>query len=349
MKIVDANGYVWASLLWTGPHLSLDVPGAHVDCDVIEDPLLGPAHVITALDATTTMSAIDWTRPTTIPTVAAPGKLPPGAGGAIMNAISMIARDAGVPALRYAGRYPTAALYRTLLRSFRTDVTEEAFTSHFKLGGPAVEIPIDFVPAPFERLGNPHGYVELRDDPAGSGRRIERAVVDRVSYEIDGSPARLVQEPHMDGPWEQVTQRMRAELWFGDAHYAHVATFDADGNLVDGPHPLPRCEHAVIGQVFPASLVEALADLVADAVPAPLREDAKQHLTGTVLRWADLGARPATVTADGIAVHAVLWERIAPLGLPRLALALAEALAPVVTGRLVAAIAGDIALMSPRS
>ena len=349
MKIVDANGYVWASLRWDGPHLSLDVPGAIVDCDVLVDPLLGPAHVITALDATTTMSAVDWTRPTTIPTVAAPAKLPAGAGGAIMNAIATLARDAGVPALRYAGRYPTAALYRTLLRSFRTDVTEEAFTSHFKLGGPAVEIPIDFVPAPFERLGNPHGYVELRDDPAGSGRRVERAVVDRVSYEIDGSPARLVQEPHMEGPWDPVKQRLRAELWFGDAVYAHVATFGSDGALVDGPHPLPRCEHEVIGQSFPPPLVAALADLVADAVPAPLREDAHAHMTGMVLRWADLGARPATATPDGLAVHAILWERIAPLGLPRLALALAEALAPVVTARLVAAIAGDIALMSQRN
>jgi hypothetical protein len=344
LKIVDANGFVWASLRWDGPHLSLDVPGAHVDCDVIEDPLLGPAHAITAVDATTTMSAIDWARPTTIPTVAAPAKLPTGAGSAIMNAISIIARDAGVPALRYAGRYPTAALYRTLLRSFRTDVTEEAFTSHFKLAGPAVEIPIDFVPAPFQRLGNPHGYVELREELVGGVLRIERAVVDRVSYEIDGSPARLVQEPHMEGPWEPVTQRMRAELWFGDAHYAHVATFDAGGNLVDGPHPLPRCEAEVIGRIFPPALVVELANLVADAVPAPLREDARKHLSGTTLRWADLGAKPAMATSDGLAVHAVLWERIAPLGLPRLALALAEALAPVVTGRLVAAIAGTISL-----
>ncbi|MDQ3337634.1 MAG: hypothetical protein M4D80_20930 [Myxococcota bacterium] len=338
MKIVDANGYVWASLLWNGPHLTLDVPGAHVDCDVIEDPLLGPAHVITSVDATTAMSAIDWSRPTTIPTIAAPGALPSGAGGAIMNAIATIAREAGVPALRYAGRYPTAALYRTLLRSFRTDVTEEAFTSHFKLGGPAVEIPIDFVPAPFQRLGNPHGYVELREELVGGALRIERAVVDRVSYEIDGSPSRLV----LAAP-----DLHRAELWFGDAPYAHVASFDADGKLAEGPLPLPRCEHEVIGQVFPADLLEALAELVSDAVPAPLREDARKYLAGTTLRWADLGARPATATSDGLAVHAVLWERIAPLGLPRLALALAEALAPVVTARLVTAIAADADLMSP--
>lgn len=342
MKIVDKAGFVWASLLWDGPRLSLDVPGAHVDCTVIEDPLLGPAHVITSGDTTTTMSAVDWKRPTTIPTVAAPSALAPGAGGAIMNAIATIARDAGVPALRYAGRYPTAALYRTLLRSFRTDATEEAFTSHFKLAGPAVEIPIDFHPAPFERLGNPHGYAELRDDPAGGARRIERAVVDRVSYEIDGSPARLVAT-------FASTRAVRAELWFGDAPYAHVATFDSDGALVDGPHPIPACESTVIGEAFPAPLVTALADLVAEAVPVPLREDARRRFAALTLRWADLGARTAIATPDGLAVHAVLWERIAPLGLPRLALALAEALAPVVTASLVTELVRDVALMSPEA
>jgi hypothetical protein len=47
------------------------------------------------------------------------------------------------------------------------------------------------------------------------------------------------------------------------------------------------------------------------------------------LRWADLGARAARELPDGFAVHAALWDRIAPLGLDRLALALVEALAPV--------------------
>jgi hypothetical protein len=37
-------------------------------------------------------------------------------------------------------------------------------------------------------------------------------------------------------------------------------------------------------------------------------------------------------------VHAALWERIGPLGLGRLALALAEALAPVATAAIVAAV-----------
>jgi len=352
LKIVDRAGFVWATLEWDGPRLrSLEVPGARVDGAIVDDPLLGPAHAITSGDSSTTMTAIEWSRPTRIPTLAAPARLAPGSGGAIMNVIATLARDAGVAALRYAGRYPTAALFRTLLRSFHTTSTEDEFTSRLKLAGSPKEIPVDFTPAPFERLGNPHGYVELRADPASGARRIERAVVDRVSYERDGSPARLVDAARETDDATALetgdATRVRAELWFGDAPYAQVATFDADGALVDGPHPLPRCTSSVIGQPFPAPLVEALAELVADAVPAPLREDARQYLAARTIRWADLGARTAAIGPDGVVVHAVLWERIAPFGYPRLAMALAEALGPIVTTSLVAAIASDVALMSP--
>ena len=297
----------------------LEVPGAIVDDAIVDDPLLGPAHVITCGDKTMTMSAIDWARPTTIPTVAAPAMLATGAGAAIMNAIALRARDAGVTALRYAGRYPTAALWKTLLRSFRTTATEADFMQHF---GVARELPIDFTPAPFTRIDNAHGHVEMRD------ARIERAVVDDIPFEIDGSPTRFVDD--------------RAEVWFGDLLYAHVAMFDAAGRLVDGPHPLPACASTVIGKPFPKPLVAGLAELVADSVPAPLQQAASRFVIDHPIRWADLGARAATFGEGGLAVHAALWERIAPLGLPRLALAIAEALIPVVTLQAVAQIARRI-------
>lgn len=317
----------------------IEVPGARVDAAIIDDPLLGPAHTITCADGrTTTMSALDWSRPTTIPTVTAPGVLPPGAGGAIMNAIAERALAAGVRALRYAGRYPTAALFKTLLRSFRTSSTEEEFTSHFRLAGEPHEIPIDFAPAPFTRVEHRHGLVELRDG------RVERAVVDRVSFEPAGSPARLLEFPHANGL--ELATCVHAQVWFGDARYADVATFDVDGALVDGPHPIPACESVVIGRIFPPALVVALAELVADVVPAPIADDAGRFLTSKIVRWGDLGARAASMTPDGILVHAAIWERIAPLGFPRLALALAEAIGPVVTIALVMEISRDAGLMS---
>jgi hypothetical protein len=276
------------------------------------------------------MSAIDWARPTEIPAIAEPGRLPPGAGGAILNTIAVLARRAGVPALRYAGPYPTAALWRSLARSFRTTGDEAGFTAGAldrALRVARDPIAIDFIPAPHERIAIAGGTVELRDT-------VERAVIDGVSYEPGGSPARLV---------ELDAARFACEVWFGDASYARVATLGADGTLLDGPHPVPPCASPVIGRAFPPPLRAAIAELVADAVPAPLADDARALCAATPLHWADLGASAARETADGFAVHAALWDRIAPLGLARLALALAEAMAPVVTAAAVRRISPHLA------
>jgi len=334
-RVIDRTGCVHATLTWRGQALELlDVPGALVHGAVIDDPLLGPSHAIDHTTTTdprdpdlnprllpprgaTTMSAIDWARPTQIPAIAAPAKLPHGGAAPIMNTIALLAARAGVPALRYAGPYPTHALWRTLLRSFRTTATEEAFTADALDRATRVardEIAIDFIPAPHVRVAIPRGHVELRDG-------VERIVLDGVAYVTEGSPARLVRDE---------TGEARAEVWFGDSPWVHVATLAADGTVLEGPHSIPASRSYVIGQAFPAALRGALAELIAEAVPAPLAAAAKTLVGARAIRWADLGARAAIHDAAGFAVHAALWDRIAPLGLGRLALALAEALAPVV-------------------
>lgn len=321
-RIADRTGAVHASLAWRddGALASLDVDGARVCGDVIEHPLLGRAHAIELADGATAMSAIDWAHPTEIPAIAEPGKLPMGCGAAILNALAVVAQDAGVRALRYAGPYPTPALWRSVLRSFRTDGNEATFIVDAMDRAIRVArepIAIDFAPAPHQRVAVASGFVEVRDG-------VERVVLDGVGYELDGSPARLI----VDG------DRVHAELWFGDARYARIASLcgvgDEAGAIVDGPHAVPVCVSSVIGRAFPPPLVGALAMLVAEAVPAPLAADARQLCATLPLRWADLGPRAAREDAQGLAVHAALWDHIAPLGLGRLALALAEALAPVV-------------------
>jgi hypothetical protein len=323
--IVDRTGARWARLAWDGDRLAeLEVPGAVVDGAVVRDPLLGDAHAIRAGDAATAISALDWLRPAEIPTVAAPGRLPPGAGGALLDAIAVLAARAGVPALRYAGPYPTPALWRALARAFRAAGTEAAFTADLIPRAARLArdpIPIDFAPAPCERVAIPGGHAELRDG-------LERAVIDGVGYEAGGSPARLVAAP--DGA--------RAEIWFGDAPYAHVATLGPSGEVVDGPRPVPPCESRVLGVEFPPALVHALAELVAGAVPAPLAADARAWIAARPMVWADLGARAAAARPGELCVHAALWERIGPLGLGRLALALAEAVAPVAAAAVIAAV-----------
>ncbi|HEY1816463.1 MAG TPA: hypothetical protein VGG74_29155 [Kofleriaceae bacterium] len=307
----------------------LEIGRLRISRELIAHPLLGRAHVIMASEAgpdgiehdgnaITAMSELDWERPTRIPAIAAPGKLPPGEGARLLNAIAERARDAGVTTLRYAGPYPTPALFRALARSFRTAGSEAEFTRDLVTRAALLatdEIPIDFAPAPAVRVDNAHGWCELRDG-------IERAVVAGSTFERDGSPGRLVD--------------LTAEIWFGDARYARIARLGPSGELLDGPHAPPRCTSSVIGREFPAELRAAIGELVAEVVPAPLADAARSIVAERAIAWADLGARAARRTDAGFAVHAALWEHVAPLGLARLGLAIAEALAPVVTGDIVA-------------
>lgn len=412
-EIVDRHGFVHARLAWSrapSGELTLDelrVPGVIVRGAIIDDPLLGPAHEVVTDSSTTvaadarwagssssaesrsssgpsmsassnarvltTVSAIDWARPTEIPAIAAPGKLPPGAGGAIMNVLSILAERAGVTELRYAGPYPTHALFSTLARSFRTTTTEDDFTAVFP--DRATRVARDpmgavFVPAPHERLAIvarhgerdggsegddgaderiPHdsnelddglevrGVLELRDG-------IERATIDGVVYTRGSGVARLAGEHgvEIDRAAHDVltarNDRVRAEVWFADERYAHIATFGADGELLEGPHLVVACESDVIGNAFPPEMVAALAELIAELVPAPLARDASRVLLTHPLRWADLGARAAARVGGEIQLHAALW-RLAPRGMARLAIALVEALVPVVTPLAAAALA----------
>ena len=320
VRIVDRTGVVHATLAWDGDALvQLDVPGAQVRGAVVADPLLGSAHEIVGA---TTMSPVAWARPTEIPAIAAPGQLRGGAGAPLMNTIAVLAVRAGVGALRYAGPYPTTALWRALARSFTTSCTEAEFTADALPRALRIardELPFEFCPAPHERVAIPGGHVELR-------MGVERVVLNGVGYGRDAAVARLVE----DGA------RVRAEVWFGDARWAHVATLGADGQLEEGPHELPRCASPVVGKTFPAALREAIAELVAELVPSPLAADARAALVGRAITWADLGARAAGTAPDGFVVHAALWERLAPAGMGRVALALAEALAPVVAMAIVA-------------
>ena len=313
-RITDRTGFTWAELEWRdGALVRLAVPGATVAGVIVRDPLLGDAHAIACERSTTTMSAIDWARPREIPAIAAPDRLSPGSGGAILNVIAVLARRAGVASLRYAGPYPTHELWRTLARSFRTsaheaDFTDGAIDRMIRIARDPMAI--EFVPAPHDRVAVERGHVELRG-------AVERAVIDGVAYVCDGSPARLT-----DG---------RAELWFGDAPYARIATFADDGSIVEGPHAIPRCTSAVLAKPFPPALVVAIAELAAEVVAAPLAADVRAWLGSRSIRWDDVGACVARAERDAVVVHAAIWERVAPLGLGRLALALAEALAPVAT------------------
>jgi hypothetical protein len=349
------------------PSETIEVAGLAISRAVVPHALLGEAHAISRDGRVLThMTPLDWDRPTEIPAIAAPGALPAGTGGAIMNAIAERAVAACVPSLRYAGPYPTPALYRSLLRSFRASHDEATFTRDLlaRIASLArTEIAVDFTPAPHRRIPHAHGVSEVRDG-------LERTSIDGVTYERpvqrDDRCAHVgtahsddrhahVGTAHSDDRRADVVSRgdvgvarlvgegdrWAAEVWFGDRPYARVASLSVDGALVDGPHAIPPITSSVLGQTFPPALCAVLGELIAELVPAPLAGAAEQVLSTSTIRWADLGARVARATDDGFEVHAALWERIAPHGMARVALAIAEALAPVVTSTLVRRVLAD--------
>jgi hypothetical protein len=304
----------------------MEVAGLTIDRTITAHPLLGDAQAIAKNGVVLTyVSALDWNHPTEIPTIAEPGALPPGTGGAIMNLIA----ERATSALRYAGPYPTPALYRTLLRSFRASADEATFTRDVLARTASVArdpIAVDFTPAPHRRVAHAHGISEVRDG-------LERTTIDNIAYEIDGSPARLVDNA--------------AEVWFGDALWSRVAALFPDGALLDGPHAIASPTTNALGRAFPPPLRAALGELITDYVPAPLADAARELVETTNIVWADLGARAARRVGDQFEVHAAIWERISPHGLARVALAIAEALAPVVTTALVARLVARASHPSP--
>ena len=287
-----------------------------ISCDVVLHPLLGDAFVICdrAGEPLTAMSALDLDDPHEIPVIAEPAKLPPGSGALLLNRIAEHARGP----LRYAGPYPTPALYRALARSFRASEDEATFTAGVldrALRLARDPVPVEFTPAPHRRVTNAHGFTEVRL------LEIERAVIDGISYGEDRY-ARVA--------------KTTAELWFGPARYAQVATFTRDRELANGPHPIPPLANDLVGVALPAELRSALAEVIAELVPAPLAATAHEVIAARPIVWADLGARIATANREGFAVHAGLWQFVAPTGLAHLALALADALAPLVSRTIVA-------------
>ena len=76
--------------------------------------------------------------------------------------------------------------------------------------------------------------------------------------------------------------------------------------------------------------------MISPASSASTAGTPSEIITRRPVVWADLGARAARYTGERFEVHAALWERIGPLGLGRLALAIAEALVPVVTRTILA-------------
>src|SRR5262245_50616178 len=66
------------------------IAGLGISPALVPHPLLGEAHAIELDGQTLThVSRLDWDRPAEIPTIAEPGRLPPGSGGALLNELAL--------------------------------------------------------------------------------------------------------------------------------------------------------------------------------------------------------------------------------------------------------------------
>lgn len=353
--IVDRGGVTHARLWWRGGELERLIVGevgawTIVGGERVPHPLFGPAHPVwvtadepddgvPALPPATWMGAVDWSRPARIPPILAPGRLGAGAGTMILNVIAVLAASGGVEGLVYAGPYPTTALWRSLLQSFRTDETvEDVFTADAL--GRALRVDLEpvgvaFRPAPFERVRvSSRVVVQLRDG-------LERVTIDGASYDRGGGARRLVA---ID------SARWAAELWLGDRAWGRVAELDDDGGVMAGPTALPRVAEVgagalatMIGQALPPAMCAALAEVVAELVAAPLAEAARAELVAARVQWGDPGAAEVIDRDGALIVHAGLWAHLAPHGMAAVARGLALALTAPIAARAQARLAASLA------
>jgi hypothetical protein len=123
-----------------------------------------------APETLTVAGAVAWHAVDLIPPVAEPGRLPVGAGGALLNVLAALAHDQARPALRYRGPFPTEQLFWSLTESFRFGGGADALARFVAdaegtfARGASDEPAVDWRPAPHERRVHPDGLVvQLRD------------------------------------------------------------------------------------------------------------------------------------------------------------------------------------------
>lgn len=329
----DPAGLLAWQLQWNGDalaHAWLRLPDRD---DAIElAPLAGDDLLLGRCDrllhrgsAIASMSAVAWAAPTRIPAVDRPGALPPGAGTCVLDLVATLARHAGVPGLRYRGPYPTPALFESLRHSFTIDGDEtharqcfDDALEHAAWRGRIVEPDISFVPTPHHRSWPAPGICLQRRDG------IDRAWIAGRPYDAGDPTHALV--PDDDGG-------VIACVRVGGERLGEVARLDRDG-VPRGPIaralPFPP---ELLGLELPPALVEVLAQVLAAAAPAPVRDAVRSFIEGSTLRFDDLGLALASAEPGELRVHAALAEPVSTAaGSRSLAMLAAVLQGPVLRG-----------------
>lgn len=252
----------------------------------------------------TVFRSLDWAALDHIPPLAEPRRLPPGAGGAVLNLLAALMKDQGVARVRYRGPFASEQLFTTLLECFRYDPGQALPLERFLADGG-----LDWLPAPYEsHKVAAWATVQLRQD-------IDKVVADGVTFyrpEWQGITRREARVVRHTG------ERVICSLWALGGPVEDRLVLDRSGEILEAPAAGSR-------ETPPAPLPpvwnSALGDLIARESAPPLGPAIVEVLLETRLEW-------GTVPGDLVRV----WDTRIRLSV-RLREALAASLKDAAPGR----------------
>jgi hypothetical protein len=220
---------------------------------------LDPAHAWAPGEVLTEFAALDWHRPEFIPPLLDPGRLPAGAGTAVLNLIAGLMKDRGVARVRYRGPYPTEQLFTALLESFRYDGGQDDPLGQFLDGGA-----LDWLPAPHERHRPAEGvWVQRRHE-------IDKVVLDGVAFYRRDWQGVIRHEPRVV---RHEPGRAVCSLWALGRPIEDRLVLDAAGDVQARPAAaLDPSPPAPLPPVWRPALAELIARDSAPALAGSIRE-----------------------------------------------------------------------------
>jgi hypothetical protein len=232
----------------------------------------------------TLFESLDYGAIDRIPVLLEPGRLPPGAGAAVLNLVAALAADAGRARLLYRGPYPTEALFLTLLESFRYETAESDPLAAFVAGG------LSWIPAPHERACPAPGVtVHLRD-------RVEKVVWrERVYYRADWQGV----QRHAPRRVRDAEGTVVCSLWALGGPIEDHLRLDTDGARVDFIAPPARARPP---RALPDAVRDGVASVAAALGAAPLAPFVRELALGCRLQWSSLDGDLVRVERDRLHV-----------------------------------------------
>ncbi|HEY7366312.1 MAG TPA: hypothetical protein VIE37_19605 [Methylomirabilota bacterium] len=241
----------------------------------------------------TVVEALDWGRIDRIPTLAEPGKLPPGGGVAVLNLIAALALDQNRPPLTYCGPYPSEQLFLALLESFRYTPADPDPLAAFTAGRLA------WIPAPHERVFETEGvYVQLRG-------RVEKVIWRGRAYHRPD--------------WQGVVRHAPRRVWEADEGL-RCSVWALGGVLEDHLRLTPAGEVTAVVERAPSPAVVRRLDgavgagigaAVAAQSVAPLAGLIRERARALAVEWGPIDGDLVEVDATRARVSTLLRDRLA--------------------------------------